>query len=201
MHRVDCRGWRAPKLRVRPAENSLGRDVAVRISIEHQYPIGIGIGGNVDLIIYRIHAHLVICLIRRTLYSRMRSLDDSNGGFFSVRSAAERQDRLCQRTRDADFIMDRIKAKAMHGPADQRLLAFQRPHRSCILSRQPGESRNLRMVHSIRNQNLFPHRVINQGLSFAKSQRCFIFLRAADSAQRSHISIRHERIHGGRRTA
>jgi hypothetical protein len=50
-------------------------------------------------------------------------------------------------------------------------LTFEFASGNCILFRQPGESRNLRMHHSVRHQDFFPVRVIRDGGGSAESQR------------------------------
>src|SRR6266849_5221188 len=67
-------------LRIGPAEDTFGRHVSFRRPIEHQYRIRNDC--NVDLVVHRIGAHDIVAAIGRTLYSRMRSLNDPNRRFF-----------------------------------------------------------------------------------------------------------------------
>src|SRR2546426_11304129 len=101
----------------------------------------------------------------------MRSLDDANRPFLSIGRPAEYQDGLRQRTRNDDFVVNRIVCKTMHGSADHCFLTFEHSNRWSVLLRQPGEGRNLRMGHSVGHQYLFPLAVVCNGLSLAELQR------------------------------
>ena len=54
----------------------------------------------------------------------LRSLDDTEGRFFAVGAAAERQNGLSQRAVHNEFIVNGIESHAMHGPAEECLLTF-----------------------------------------------------------------------------
>src|SRR5580704_17194169 len=92
----------------------------------------------------------------------VRPLNDSDGAFLSVGRTAIRQDRLSKLLRDSEFVVNRIVDDPMHGPAQQAALAFNPPKWLCSPFRQPGESRNFRMGHSIRDQDLFPFCVVSK---------------------------------------
>ena len=132
----------------------LGRDISVRLMVEYQYAFWGD--GNVDLAVNPIHDSPDRKNYSSERYLRMRPLDHPNGRFLSIGPSTEYQDCLRQRTGDDDFIVNRIIRKTMHRPADQCLLTLQRSYRWCIFPRQPGEGRNLRMDHSIRDQDLLP---------------------------------------------
>src|SRR5213080_451246 len=85
--------------------------------------------------------------------------------------------------------MDRVICKTMHRSADQRLLSLEHSNRRCIFLCQPGESRNLRMSHSVRHQDLFALTVVDESLGFAKSQRDLIPRRTADRAERCNVAV------------
>src|SRR5262249_1834075 len=135
------------------------------------------------------NTYAVISQVGGALYLRVRALNEPNGWLLSVCGAPESQDRLRERAGDHNFVMQRVVAEAMHGPAYARLLALQDSYRWCIFPRQPSEGRDLRMVHSIRNQDLFPDAVVGQRLGFAESQRSLSFLRAADNPQGSNVAV------------
>ncbi len=187
MNRIYTDRRNAPDFRVGPAEDSFGSHISIRVPRKYQNTAGSN--GKDDLIINRVHAHLIESAVCRTQYLSMGSLDDANGPFFSVSPSPEYQDRLCQRTRHNDFIVHRIVCKAVHGPADQSLLAFQNSNGRRILLRQPGEDRNLRMSHSVRHQYLFAFTVVGDGLSLAEFQRSFAERRTADRAYRRDVAI------------
>src|SRR5207253_5366190 len=109
-------------LRVGTTENPRGSDVAFG-SIRENDDVMFR-GGQVDLTGLRIHRYL----IHRTNTEDLRlwSLNHANGRFFSVRSAAEYEDRLGQRTGHHDLVVSGIVCKIVHGPADQRPLSFER---------------------------------------------------------------------------
>ena len=154
-------------------------------------------GGQVDLTGLRIHRYL----IHRTNTEDLRvwSLNHANGRFFSVRSAAEYEDRLGQRTGHHDLVVSGIVRKIVHGPADQRLLSFERSSGRCIFFRQPGECRDLRMVDSIRHQQLVTLAVIGDRFGFSEFQSNLVDRRAADDTQRSDVSVCVQRKHDCRR--
>src|SRR6266571_4894791 len=108
-----------------------------------------------------IEGHLIVTIIVRTSYLRMRSLDDPDGRFLSLGASAEKQDGLSQRTVHHNFIVNRIICQTVHGPADHRFLTFQRSCLQRIFLRQPGEYRDLRGIHSVGHQVLFPLAVIS----------------------------------------
>jgi hypothetical protein len=49
-------------------------------------------------------------------------------------------------------------------------LAFDLSNRLRVLIRQPGEYRNLRMRHSVRNQDLLPLRVVGDRVGITYTQ-------------------------------
>jgi hypothetical protein len=197
MDRIHGHCGLAANLRVGPGENPLGRYISIRGSIEYEHLAGVD--RDVDFVIRWIYAHLIVAPASCALDLRVGTLNHAKGRFLPVGSAAETQNCLCQRAGDADLVVNRIKTETVHRPADQCLLTFQRSDWWCIFPRQPGEGRNLRMVHSIRHQDLLPHGVVHQGLGLAESQRDLVLFRAANNTQGSYISSRVERIHSRRR--
>ena len=59
----------------------------------------------------------------------------------------------------------------VHRPAQFRRLPFNLPNRRLVSVRHPGEGRDLRMRHSVRNQNLFAFGVIGHRAGIADHQR------------------------------
>ena len=99
------------------------------------------------------------------------------------------------------FIVNRIILQCVHGPANHRLLAFKRAYRGCIFLRQPGESRNLRCVHSIRyeiqvsftNRKPLPEASAELDRTFASKARC-----GWKVPDRRHASVSRRRESGRR---
>ncbi len=85
--------------------------------------------------------------------------------------AAESHDALRERCTYNDFIVNRIVGNVMHRPAEPRKLTFKLTSRNCVFPRQPGESRNLRMHHSVRHQDFLPVRIISKRGGPAESHR------------------------------
>src|SRR5262249_33092075 len=90
---------------------------------------------------------------------------------------------------------------AVHGPAEQRFLTFDRSYWWFVFLRLTGESRNLRMGHSVRHPYLIPPFVVGKGLHLAEFQRDLVRRSAADRAYRFCIAARIERKNDGRRVA
>ena len=149
----------------------------------------------------RIRRHCAESRITHAEDAGLRSLDDANGRFFSIGRSFEREDRLCQRAVDDDFVVNPVIRETMHRSAEQRFLTFERSYRWFVFLRLTGESRNLRMGHSVRHPNLIAPFVIGQGLDLAKLQGDLVRRRAADRAAGRDISVRVQRIHGCRRVA
>ena len=63
---------------------------------------------------------------------------------------------LSKLLRNRKLIVDFIVSKPVHRAAQQRFLTFELSNGLCVLIRQPGEYRNLRMSHSVGNQDLLP---------------------------------------------
>ena len=118
----------------------------------------------------RIRCHCAESRIAHTEDAGLRSLDDANGRFFSVGRSFERQDRLCQRAVDDEFVVNTVIRETMHRSAEQRFLTFERSYRWFVFLRLTGESRNLRMGHSVRDPYLIPALVVGKGLHLAEFQ-------------------------------
>jgi hypothetical protein len=56
--------------------------------------------------------------------------------------------------------VNRVIRDPVHGPAQKTALPLDLPYRLRSPLRRPGENRNLRMRHSIRDQDLLPFGVI-----------------------------------------
>src|SRR5438309_1967987 len=125
------------------------------------------------------------------------SADHTQRRLFSVRSASEYQNGLRQRTVDHDFVMGRVVSDIVHRPADERLLTFERPSRRRIFPRQPGEGRDLRMVHSVRHQILFPLAVVRYRLRLAEFRGFVSHGRAPNRVDRSDVAFGHQGISSG----
>jgi hypothetical protein len=69
-------------------------------------------------------------------------------------SAAEGQNRLSELVRNQNLVIDRIVADVVHRAGQHGLLSCQNPGRPVGFLRHPGENRNLRVGHSVRNQDL-----------------------------------------------
>ena len=119
---------------------------------------------------HSIDADSVQSAITGTQYPGMRALNDAKRRFLSICASTENQDCLRERSRHHDFIVNRIVSKTVHRAADQRFLTFERADRWSIFLRQPGESRNLRMNHSVGHEYLFAFAVVNQRLCLAEFQ-------------------------------
>src|SRR5205814_9866924 len=134
------------------------------------------------------HADSIERPICRTQDLRVWSLDDPNGRLLSFRSSAEYQDRLSQRAGHHNFIVNWVIPETMHRPADLCLLSLERASVRSIFHRQPGECRNLRMVDSVRYEDLLALTVVGDCLGLAESQRFLSRWRAADHAQGRHVA-------------
>src|SRR5262249_52045768 len=125
----------ASDLSVWAGENPKWGNVAVRFT--GKYEDFISGDGDVDLTVNLVEGHLVVAVVVRPLYLRMRSLDDANGCFFTIRCSTKCQNRLGQRAIHDDFIMNGIVGQRVHRPADESLLSFQGPYGQRVLFRQP----------------------------------------------------------------
>ena len=150
----------------------LWSDVSVRQAIENKNLVSFG---NISLVIYRIHSDAI-----RLHQLGFWALNHSDGSRFSIRASRESEDGLRELLRDSDFIMDFIVRETVHRPAHERFLAFDLTHRLCVLIRQPGECRNLRMGHSVGHQDLFALGVVRYRMGIADAQRRFVHRSAAD---------------------
>ena len=156
---INTHGGPPRKSRVRPGENADGRNVTVRLAWKYQNLIEAG--GDVDFIVNGIDAHLIEASLTDDLGPR--TLDDAQRRILSLSPALECEDRLGERTAHYKFIVDRIVREIVHRPAEPRFVTFQFPERNRVFLRQPGESRNLRMVHSVGHQDFFAIAVISNG--------------------------------------
>src|SRR5262249_8281032 len=120
-------------------------------------------------------------------------------GFLSVRTATEHQNCLCQWTGDRDFIMDRIVCQIVHGPADQRFLSSESASGRSVFLRQPGECRNLRMVHSVWYQQFVALAIVSDRLRLTEVQSDSVQWCAADGANGGDVAIRREGVARRRR--
>src|SRR5205814_2931646 len=107
----------------------------------------------------------------------------------------ERQNRLGELLRDRELIVDFVVSETMHRAAEQSLSTFDLSNRLRVLIRQPGEYRNLRMGHSVRNEDLLPFRIVCDWMRIPDSQRRLILRPAADDSQRRHIAGGVQRIY------
>src|SRR5207249_423496 len=89
--------------------------------------------------------------------------------------------------------------ETMHRSAEQRFLTFERSYRWFVFLRLTGESRNLRVGHSVRDPYLIPALVVGKGLHLAELQRDLVRGRASNGAYRRGVSIGVERIDHSRR--
>lgn len=154
--------------RIGPAQNTNGLDVSVRFP--RKYQDSMEPAANENFVIDRIDGDPVHA-IGRAYDLGARPLDDPKGRFLSTGPATEYKDRLSERTAYNNFIVNRIVGYIVHRPAEPRKLTFQFASGNCILLRQPGESRNLRVHHSVRHQDFLPVGVIRDGCGPAESQR------------------------------
>jgi hypothetical protein len=68
---------------------------------------------------------------------------------------------------NGELIVNGVVHNPVHGSAEQAALAFNPSKWLCSPLRQPGEDRNLRMGHSIRDQDFFAFRVVGDGMRIA----------------------------------
>ena len=99
--------------------------------------------------------------------------------------------------RHHELVVDGIVRDSMHGPAQQAPLPVHLPNRLCCIFRQPGEHRNLRMSHSIRNQDLLALSVVRDGMRIPESRHGLIGRRAPDHTQGRYIPVRVRIVHRG----
>src|SRR5439155_6337515 len=150
-------------LRIGSGEDSLRGHIAIRHAIKNDYALGTArscasISTRSDrkenFVVFRIGGHCAESRITHAEDAGLRPLDDANGRFFSIGRSFEREDRLCQRAVDDDFVVNPVIRETMHRSAEQRFLTFERSYRWFVFLRLTGESRNLRMGHSVRDPYL-----------------------------------------------
>src|SRR5207244_3949417 len=100
----------------------------------------------------------------------MRSLDDSNRSLLSVRVALERHDGFGERIHYEKFVMDFVVTDVVHCARQVAGLTVNRADGWLRPIRQPGESRDLRMGHSVRNENLISFGVVSDSAWVADIQ-------------------------------
>ena len=140
---------------------------------------------NVDLIVDPIHRHAI-----GSRQLRQGSLNDPHRCGLAVCVSRKCQDCLCKLLRNDKFVVDFIVSDAVHGASKHRLLAFNLSNRLCSLIRQPGEYRDLRMRHSVWNQDLLPFSVVGHGMGITDAQRRSIHRSAANHPQGRHVARR-----------
>ena len=118
----------------------------------------------------------------RSIQLRMGALNRANGRLFSFSRASEYQYGLGKGIGHEDLIMGRVVADVVHGAAQMAFLSGQKADGLGILLRQPGEGRNLRMGHSIWNQNFSPLAVISGRARIPNRQRHIACRRTADGS-------------------
>src|SRR5262249_4580361 len=74
---------------------------------------------------------------------------------------AECKNRLRERIGHEDLVAGSRISNVVHGSAELGFLSGQGSRRSIGALRQPGKSRNLRMSHSVRYQNLIAFAVVS----------------------------------------
>src|SRR5207244_2353052 len=106
---------------VRTAKDTLWRHVTISIQGKNQdcSPVGYE-----DLPVH----HVDVQSVRPTELG-VWSLNDANRRFLAVRSAPEGEDGVGKRIRHDDFIIDRVVANVVHGPAQLRVLPENSPRR------------------------------------------------------------------------
>ena len=110
------------------------------------------------------------------------------GGSSPVGAAAEHENRLRELIGDDDLVVDLVVADVVHGAREQRGLSCNRPRRRFPV-RQPGECRNLRVSHSIRDEDLVALGVVGDPAGIADRQRLLAERRAANRAQRRDVAV------------
>src|SRR6266481_5341068 len=139
--------------RVGPLEHADRSDIALSVPGKYEYaPMA---SGDEDLVVDRVDFQVLGCV-----ELAVRSLNDANRTFLSVGRPSICQDRLRKLLGYGEFVVKAIIHNPVHGPAQQATLTFNSPKRLCSPFRQPGEYRNLRMGYAIRDQDLFPFRVV-----------------------------------------
>ena len=133
-------------------QNADRRDVALRAARKNQHT---GVARrHKDLIMRDVNFYVL-----GRIELSVRALDDTNRRRLAIRPAPVSQDRLGELLRHGEFIANRIVNDAVHRPAKHAALAFNLSNRFGSPFRQPGENRDLRMRHSIRNKQLLALRV------------------------------------------
>ena len=127
----------------------------------------------------------------------VRSLQNADGGLFTIDSTAIGEDGLAELLGHREFVMNGIVGNSVHGSPQQAPLAFHLANWLSSVFRQPGEYRNLRMRHSIRHQDLLTLGVVGQRMRIAKSRNGLIGRRTSNYAQRRNVAIRVGVINGG----
>src|SRR5205814_9588790 len=103
------------------------RDISARVACERQNLVPGD--GDVNLAMNLVEGHLIVPVVISALDLRTRSLNRADGRLFSIGVSPERQDRLGERTVDADFIVNRVIGQGVHRAAGLGLLALQGPYR------------------------------------------------------------------------
>src|SRR5262245_4833733 len=125
----------------------------------------------------------------RTVELRVRALNDANRSFLTVGAATEYENRVRERIRHQDLIVDGVVANIVHGSAQQRRLAVNSSRWDLGSICQPGKCRNLRVGHSVRHQDLLPLAVVADGARISDHQTDLIGRTSSNHAQRRNVSI------------
>jgi len=127
--------------------------IAAHVAAKHQDRIVHQLR-DVGFAVDRIERHVI-----GVIQHRLGTLNDPDGRFSAFCSAAEEQNRLCERIGRSDFVMERVHGYIVAGAGLQCFLTLDHASGERSSIRQPGEYRDPRIAHSVRRQNFLPFRI------------------------------------------
>src|SRR5262245_12943937 len=102
----------------------------------------------------------------------MRSENISDRSNISSGSSTKCENAESEERRYDDLVMHGIVCHSVNGTGKQSILAGNRPGRLCTTVCQPGKRRNLRMGHSVGDENFISFGVVSDRVGVA-DYRCF----------------------------
>src|SRR5580700_9650202 len=124
----------------------------------------------------------------RCYQMRVRPLNHTDWMFRPIGTSSKHEDRVGQRIRDYDLIMNCVVHETMDSTSEHRPLSGKHSFRGHLSICQPGKGRDTRLGYTIRDKNLVSFRVVGQRHGIAESWRGTAGRSAPNLALRNRIA-------------